>query len=158
MAHAERDAEPSRWQNYPAAEGLERLYSEYHPGEAQRSVVRQDDAEEAREEVEEQPPPSHHDGRHMSTVSSINSTLSSVRHESLRGGARQRPSRLDSTLSTTSTRLEKVFMVSHPSVKTPSQTFRYPNILASGVPRSTSDGYQTCRRPPAPAFPHSRRL
>lgn len=113
LVNAEREAEPERWQSYGLSPRFDREYTrlhsqrpgvEYPDGQAQDQPREEvEEPEERREEVESpgatRP---HHDGRHMSTATGT-SSVSTVEHEELRGGARQRPSRLDSRLTSIST-------------------------------------------------------
>ncbi|RMZ13872.1 hypothetical protein D0860_02339 [Hortaea werneckii] len=110
LAHAEHDAYPERWQSYPPAQGLEREYTEMHQNDVQPQQTdteqerqRSTEAEEPREEVEEPAPRSSHSVRNGS-VSSSGASSTSTR------STRLRPSRLDSQLTATSTRMEKAFM------------------------------------------------
>lgn len=109
VAHAEEEADPERWQKYPPARGLEREYSNFHDQDDQQRREQQSDSQEGKgertgvepqEEVEE-------DGGSSSSVSTASQQ------------PRQRPSRFDSQLTTTSTRMEEAMMAyidRHPTV------------------------------------------
>ena len=102
MAHAERDASPERAESYPAAQGLEREYTKLHEHDAAQQAAAQHEHEREvpREEVEERPQ-SHRMSSMSSSVSSVTTASQSTR---------QRPSRIDSQMTRTSTRMEKALM------------------------------------------------
>ncbi|KAK6394912.1 hypothetical protein LTR65_001100 [Meristemomyces frigidus] len=148
MANAEYTADPERWEQYSGTPGLRREYTEFQNSRpttprAPREGSPKEEVEEApREEVEEQP---HHDGRHMSTVSSV-SSVSSVQQESLRGGgARQRPARLDSTLTATNTGMERAFMEyldRHPTAIKRVEDHRLQHFLTVGSAKVSTSASQ----------------
>ncbi|KAK5129381.1 hypothetical protein LTR08_003541 [Meristemomyces frigidus] len=135
MAHAEYEADPERWDHYGGTQGLRRQYNSFHESDSRDPGVPQQEGEERREEVEEQP---HRDGRHMSTASSVLSSVSSVSNN---GGVRQRPSRLESalTVTRTSTRLEKTFMEyldRHPTAVKRIQDHRLQHSMTVGTTKT----------------------
>lgn len=142
MAHAERDADPERWRQYPESEGLEQAYTRFHESDPQTPTpgARREEVEAPLEEAEEQPPPPHRDGRHMSAASSV-SSIFTVERESIRAGTRQRPSRLDSRLTTTETKMgmEKIFMEyldRHPTAVKRIQDHRLQHSLTVGTTKA----------------------
>ncbi|KAK4560883.1 hypothetical protein LTR86_005463 [Recurvomyces mirabilis] len=110
IAHALHEAYPGRAQHYGGDAGLEREYNAFRTQDEQRRLQQQQQQQqqqnEAIEEAEEPAEPveqveSHHDGRHMSTVTS-GSSISSVEREEIAGQPRMRNRRLDSAATITS--------------------------------------------------------
>ncbi|EMC93255.1 hypothetical protein BAUCODRAFT_568109 [Baudoinia panamericana UAMH 10762] len=110
IAHAELQAEPERWRNYPEAQRMERAYDSYHAHDRETgpTEVPEEPREEIEEAEEEEELPRARGKREMSSVST-NPDFEAIQT----GGTRYRTNRLDSvgtTLSTTSTRMERAFM------------------------------------------------
>ncbi|KAK3675629.1 hypothetical protein LTR78_004713 [Recurvomyces mirabilis] len=109
IAHALHEAYPGRAQHYGGDAGLEREYNAFRTQDEQRRLQQQQQQQQQSEAIEEAEEPaepieqieSHHDGRHMSTVTS-GSSISSVEREEIGGQPRMRNRRLDSAATITS--------------------------------------------------------
>ncbi|KAK5742509.1 hypothetical protein LTR17_003311 [Elasticomyces elasticus] len=104
IVKAEYDADPERWRDYEAIEGLRRDYYTLHPRVQPAS-------EQAMEEVEptEEVEPADRRDRHESIASSVSSVTSASR-ESIRGDPRQRTYRLASATTVTDPAIEDKIM------------------------------------------------